>query len=223
MERGLGTYTRGLRRFLVKGAEADLYSERWYGQSVVVKERVKKPYRASEIDSRIRRFRTAHEARLIHRAKLAGVATPTILFVDLNNATIIMELIQGSVLKDILPKTSKRERVEIFQKIGRSIAHLHKNEIIHGDLTTSNIIISPRKTIYFIDFGLASISPKIEDKAVDLHLIKTVLRGTHHRMAVECFDSLIDGYRDVLGEEFTSTVLTRIKAIERRGRYVIRA
>ena len=207
-------------RLLVKGAEANLRLRRWYGRQVIVKERVRKSYRVPELDITIRRSRTIHESRLLHKAKLAGVATPTVLFVDLHNATIIMEYVRGDVLKNVLGRIDRQGRLQLFRGIGRLIARLHKNDIVHGDLTTSNIIVTPRGTVYLIDFGLASTSPKIEDKAVDLHLFKTVLRSTHHQVADECFNSLIAGYGEVMGDGPTSAILTRMEEIERRGRYV---
>lgn len=206
-------------KILKKGAEADLYVKDWYGRRVVVKERVVKSYRVSELDQRIRRSRTTHESRLLHKAKSAGVLTPTVLFVDLSKTTIVMEFLEGRVLKDMLPKMKGSERASLFRKIGASIAHLHKKHIIHGDLTTSNILVMPENSIYFIDFGLATVSPKLEDKAVDLHLMKTVLRSTHHRFAEECFDSLIRGYGRVLGKGRAMELKKRVAEIEKRGRY----
>ena len=64
---------------------------------------------------------------------------------------------------------------DLSVKIGRIIGNLHLNEIIHGDLTTSNILIVKEDNdlkIYFIDFGLSIVSNHLEDKAVDLYVLE---------------------------------------------------
>ncbi|MFQ6085448.1 MAG: Kae1-associated kinase Bud32 [Candidatus Bathyarchaeia archaeon] len=209
-------------KFVKKGAEADLYLRDWYGLRVIVKERVVKTYRVPALDGAIRWSRTVRESRLLHKAKLAGVATPIVLFIDLPRTAIIMEYVDGRLLKDILNEMPKEERIGLFQRIGRLIGRLHQADIVHGDLTTSNIIITPRNSVCFIDFGLSMSSSKLEDRAVDLHLMRTSLRSTHLRVADECFESLMDGYSEILGEA-SASVKKRIAGIERRFRYVRRA
>ncbi len=58
---------------------------------------------------------------------------------------------------------------------------MHEAGVVHGDLTTSNIMIKndENHSIVFIDFGLASTQPNIEDKAVDLYVLERAFISTH--------------------------------------------
>ena len=203
-----------------KGAEATLYSTEWNDRRVVIKKRFPKKYRPPELDRQIRAYRTVREPQLIHGAKRAGVPTPVIYQVNLKEATIIMEFIQGKQVKGILNEISERERRHICLQMGRSIGKLHGSGLIHGDLTTSNMILNSEDRVVFVDFGLGEKTDELESKAVDLHLMKRALQSTHFRFAQECFDAVMDGYADVLGPETARETLQKIEAIEKRGRYV---
>jgi TP53 regulating kinase-like protein len=203
-----------------KGAEASLYRADWHGRKVMMKKRLPKKYRLSELDEQIKTYRTTHEPQLIHKAKKTGVPTPTIFLVDAKNATIIMEFIEGKQVKQLLSEVSKSERQHLCFKIGELIGRLHKNGVIHGDLTTSNMILNSEGKIFFVDFGLGEKSKELEARGVDLHLMKRALQSTHFRFAEECFNSVIKGYSKVLGSETAKNVLDKIKQIERRGRYI---
>jgi TP53 regulating kinase-like protein len=203
-----------------KGAEANLYLADWHGRKVVIKKRLPKPYRQSQMDEEIRIYRTIHEPQLMHEAKTAGVPTPTVFLVDRKNTTIIMKYIEGEQIKQLLNKTPKSKRQHLCREIGKSIGMLHKRGIIHGDLTTSNIILHPGGKIFFLDFGLGDRSNELEARGVDLHLMKRALQSTHFQFAEECLDSVLDGYRTAFDTETLEKVLGKIKEIERRGRYV---
>lgn len=205
---------------LVKGAEASLYLADWHGRKVMMKRRLPKKYRLSELDERIKTYRTTHEPRLIHKAKKTGVPTPTIFLVDVKNATIIMGFVEGKQVKQLLSEVSRTERQHLCFRIGELIGRLHKNGIIHGDLTTSNMILNSEGKIFFVDFGLGEKSKELEARGVDLHLMKRALQSTHFRFAKECFDTVIEGYSKVLGSEIAKNVLDKIKQIEKRGRYI---
>ena len=123
---------------------------------------------------------------------------------------IEMEHIDGTKLRDFLHKNHK----ELSKEIGKKIALLHKNDIIHGDLTTSNMIVTDE--IHFIDFGLSFFSKKPEDKAVDLHLLKRALESKHHSIFEECFDEVIKAYKEEYPDH--ETVLNRLEKVEKRGR-----
>lgn len=151
------------------GAEAKVVAGKWHGIDVVKKVRLQKGYRAKPLDVALNRSRTKREAMLLHRAKLLGVATPIVLDVDLRSGTIILEHIQGRKAKDCIEKNAA-----LCKEIARSIAKLHNNGIIHGDLTLDNIIVRERKPV-FIDFGLGFYSDKLEDKATDLLNLKKSL------------------------------------------------
>jgi TP53 regulating kinase-like protein len=204
-----------------KGAEASLYLAEWHGRRVVMKKRLPKEYRPSKLDEQIRIYRTVHEPQLMHEAKEAGVPTPTIFLVDVADATIIMEFIEGKQVKKVLGEASKSIRQSLCLRIGESVGRLHDYGIIHGDLTTSNMILDLERKIFFVDFGLGEKTAELEARAVDLHLMKRALQSTHFRFAEECFEAVIRGYSKVLGVENAKSVLDNIREIERRGRYVV--
>ena len=205
---------------LKKGAEASLYIASWHDRQVVIKTRFPKKYRPAELDLAIRSYRTVHEPQLMHEAKKAGVPTPTIFLVDLKNAAITMEFVEGKQVKQLLGSISKEERQELCVEIGKLIGRLHGHGVIHGDLTTSNMILNAEGKIFLVDFGLGEKNIELEARGVDLHLMKRALQSTHYQFAEECFESVMKGYTAVLGAEETGKVLGKIREIERRGRYV---
>ena len=123
---------------------------------------------------------------------------------------IEMEYIKGSLLRDVFDDVKGRR--DIFLDIGKNISTLHNNGTIHGDLTTANMILKDNK-VYFIDFGLGFFSDKIEDKAVDIYLLREVLEGEHD---VSVFNDILEGYKNC---EDYDKVIDRLKKVERRGRY----
>jgi TP53 regulating kinase and related kinases len=203
-----------------KGAEASLYIAEWQQRKVVIKVRLPKSYRPTALDTQIRSYRTVHEPQFLHEAKAAGVPTPLIYQVNVPKATITMQFIEGEQVKQLLNKISKTERRDICVKIGESIGKLHGHNLIHGDLTTSNMIQNPKGEIFFLDFGLGEINNELEAKGVDLHLLKRALQSTHYQFWEDCFESVICGYSNVLGQEITEKVIAKTKEIEKRGRYV---
>ncbi len=171
----------------------------------VSKKRIRKGYRIREIDMELRKRRTKAEARIMKKAGEI-INCPKIL--QTKDYEIIMEFIEGNVLKDVFE--SLHNKKEVCVEIGKSIKLLHKYDIIHGDLTTSNMILNDK--VYFIDFGLSFISKKIEDKAVDLLLLKRALMSKHPTIWERCFSIILKEYRH---EE----VIKRMRLAEARGRY----
>lgn len=205
---------------LKKGAEANLYLREWYGRKIVVKRRISKKYRLSELDRHIRTYRTIHEPQLMHRAKKAGVPTPTIFLIDVRNAEIYMEYVEGKQLKKILNSMPVKRRWEICGCIGELVGKLHRGGIIHGDLTTSNMILTPENRIVLVDFGLGEFSHELEARGVDLHLLKRAFESVHFEFAEECFRKVMDKYAQTVGLKEAKKVLEKVKEIEKRGRYV---
>jgi TP53 regulating kinase-like protein len=203
-----------------KGAEANLYLMDWQDRKVIVKKRLPKKYRPSRLDEQIRTYRTVHESLLLHGAKQAGVPTPVIYQVNVKEATIIMEFIEGMQVKESLNSQSEKERESICLRIGKSIGKLHRSGIVHGDLTTSNMILKSEEKIVFVDFGLGEKTNELEARAVDLHLMKRALQSTHFRFAEECFSAVMEGYTSVMEAQTAREVFEKIKEIERRGRYI---
>lgn len=203
-----------------KGAEADLYTAVWYGRKVVLKRRLPKKYRQAVLDVQIRRYRTVHEPQLIHEARRAGVPTPLVFLIDRRDSTIVMEYVEGRQVKQVLDEVSDDSRRRLCFAIGRLAGVLHGSGVIHGDLTTSNMILDSDGRVFFVDFGLGERSEEVEARGVDLHLLRRALESTHFRFADECFASVIEGYTEVLGEEAARSVLDKVREIRRRGRYV---
>jgi len=203
-----------------KGAEANLYLEEWHGRKVIMKKRLVKAYRIPQLDKVIRIHRTIHEPLIMHRAKEAGVPTPIIFMVNPTESTIIMEFVEGKQVKQVLGELSAEDRRNLCWTIGELIGRLHNNGIIHGDLTTSNMILTPQGKIVFVDFGLSEQSKELEARGVDVHLMKRALQSTHFNYAEECFEAIMKGYEKIVGKKMAKEVLEKVREIERRGRYV---
>lgn len=205
---------------LKKGAEANIYLTTFLGQKVVVKRRIRKEYRIKEVDFKIRDYRTVHESQLLHQAKKTGIPTPTIRFINRSNCEIVMDYIEGIRLKDKLNLESLKRVETLCFKLGEYVGKLHKHGVIHGDLTTSNIIMDLNGKMFFVDFGLGFYSNTVEAQGVDLHLLKQVFESFHYKISKECFNSLMKGYEKIVGKHKTFEILNKIREIEGRGRYV---
>ena len=187
-------------KLIAQGAEAKIYES----GSKVIKHRIKKSYRLPEIDRKLRKQRTRAEARLLSKAGRAGVPVPQVLNVDEKQMKLEIEKINGLKLRDVLTP-------ELCKQVGKEIFKLHEANIVHGDLTTSNMILSQNK-VFLIDFGLAQYSEKIEDKAVDIHLFKECLKSKHFDIWRMCWNQFLQSYKN-------KQVLERLKKVEKRGKY----
>ncbi len=205
---------------LKKGAEASLFVLDWHGRKAIIKMRLPKRYRPEALDARIRSYRTIHEPQLMHEAKTAGVPTPLIFMVNVAESAITMEFVEGKQVKHVLNRVSKAKRRKICREIGELIGKLHKHGLIHGDLTTSNMILTAEGKIFFVDFGLGEKNSELEAQGVDLHLMKRALQSTHFMFWEECFEQVLYGYSKVVGEVLAEKVYEKIREIERRGRYI---
>ncbi len=194
------------------GAEAII--ERSGGR--IIKRRVSKNYRITKLDARIRAARTRSEAKLISEARRCGVPTPIIYDVDTAEHTITMEFIEGARMKDVLDHS-------MSERIGELVGRLHGCGIIHGDLTTSNLILQNGggdgdgdDRIYFIDFGLGYFEKNVESQGVDVHVLFQTFVSTHGESGLE--EAFSRGYRRTFPD--ADYVLTRVREIEARGRYL---
>jgi len=197
-------------QIIKRGAEAILYKE---GEQLV-KERIKKGYRINIIDDQLRKQRTKGEAKLLSEARRAGVPAPKVFSVEDNK--IKMEFIDGERVKELL--NNKSDKVKIAQEIGKSVGLLHSQNIVHGDLTTSNMIMKDK--IYFIDFGLGSHTQRAEDFATDLSVLKEAFKSTHFSSLNILWDNFILGYRQ--NNSNWKQVFDTLEKIEQRGRYIRR-
>jgi TP53 regulating kinase and related kinases len=239
-----------MKKILSQGAEAIILKE----DNFIIKDRISKSYRLKELDIKIRKHRTKSEKNLLEKAcKIINAPNP---FPLEEFDKIKMPFIEGKRLSENLDSFSLEKQKEICRIIGEEIGKLHNANIIHGDLTTSNIILSdnsknklpivePRSKnfstltnsqrsastksgaeqsivsdsepiIFFIDFGLGYISPKVEDKAVDLHLLKQALEAKHFKNWEILFNEVKKGYENY---KDSKKILERLKAVEKRGRY----
>jgi Kae1-associated kinase Bud32 len=200
------------------GAEGILIRSIWNHRDVVVKYRIPKSYRISEIDQDLRIKRTLLEVRTYLNLIKAGIPVPTIFEISPQNGYFIMKWIPGQRLKDALTTFTDTELKSIFINVGVYVGQMHNLHFVHGDLTTSNILITPLHHIYFIDFGLAQNSSNIEDKAMDLHLFKRVLSSTHGQYYSLLFSAFLIGYRQ--SAQNPELIIRQIDKIELRGRYI---
>jgi TP53 regulating kinase-like protein len=217
-----------MTKIISQGAEAIIL----LSKNVVTKDRIKKSYRIPQIDEKIRKRRTKAETKLLTKAsEIINCPKPQ----DSKDwDKIEMPFIEGQRLSEHLDNFPLAKQKQICKQIGESIAKLHEADIIHGDLTTSNMILQENKVIrrdpklkgevdkeklgslYFIDFGLGYISRKFEDKAVDLHLLKQALEAKHFKNWEELLEKVLEGYKKFKDSKI---VLERLKAVEKRGRY----
>ncbi len=195
---------------IAQGAEAVLKKEKGF----LIKDSIKKDYRIKEIDEKIRKLRTRSETRLLERAS-AIIKVPKVIESD-SKEIIKMDFIEGKKLSENLDKFKEKERNKILEKVGNSLALLHNNNIIHGDLTTSNLILKDEE-IYFIDFGLGFMSLREEDRAVDIHIFKQALESRHYTHYEKSFECFLKGYKEKSNNY--NLIIKRLEKVESRGRY----
>ncbi|XP_014483448.1 PREDICTED: TP53-regulating kinase [Dinoponera quadriceps] len=229
--------TEGME-LIAQGAEARLYKGEYLGKMCLLKERFVKNYRHPELDARLTKDRIKAEARAIIRAKAAGVATPALYLVDLERRSIYMEFVENAmVLKDFIDEniSGKGNVHDLLEFIGRGlgalIAKLHSKHIIHGDLTTSNILLkndsielsdskkSEADTKFvMIDFGLARVDSTAEDKSVDLYVLERSLLSAHSEVQ-SLFDRIFRHYRlHYQNKSQCEQVISKYKQVQTRGR-----
>ena len=175
----------------------------------IEKNRPSKGYRHPGIDAALRKQRTRKEAKVLRDLEALGVPAPRLIRADERAGLILMTEVEGPKLRDVLEEDPSR-----CEQVGRLVARLHEADIIHGDLTTSNMILGAQGVIALIDFGLTYHSTRTEDRAVDLHLFRQALQSKHHEVAAEAWNAFLEGYRPADREE----VLARLEVVEQRGR-----
>jgi len=204
-------------RVMGVGAEAILVEGYLSGLHVVAKYRVPKAYRAERLDTLLRKTRTALEAKLLGRAAAAGVNVPHIVYVDAEEGLLVLTYVEGERMKELL-QDSCEDAGRFASEVGYMVGVLHNEGIIHGDLTTSNIIVHKGQP-YLIDFGLGFFSHRLEDAGVDLHLFKRALESTHPSLVEEIFSRFVEGYQRARGP-IAEEVLKKVEEIRMRGRYI---
>ena len=192
-----------------------MFRTEYMGRDAILKVRPKKGYRHPDLDKRLRASRTKNEARLMREARAAGVRTPVIYDVDLTECSITMEFIRGDMVKKILDEHPERSK-KICVMIGEALAKLHKAKISHGDLTTSNMILTPEGELCFIDLSLGDTTIELEEMGVDIHLMKRAFTSAHSGIDGD-LDVLLDSY--IKNADDGESVMRRVEDIKSRGRY----
>jgi len=198
------------QKIIQQGAEAIIILK----NDKIIKKRLRKSYRIKELDDKIRKLRTRSESKLLIKASKI-IPVPELRFTDEITKSLTMDFVDGKKLSDNLNDFDLKKQKTVCREIGSSIAKLHDSNIIHGDLTTSNMILK-KDRVYFIDFGLGFQSHKLEDKAVDLHLLKQALEAKHFKTWEVLFKEILKSYSS---SKDSKKVLERLAAVERRGRY----
>lgn len=195
-------------KILAEGAEAIVYGTELGGIAALLKRRMQKRYRIKEMDTKIRTARSRNEARIIAEVSKAGINSPRLLLFD--GYDIYMTKIGGEKLNQILD--SGKTNTRLFEEIGVMLGRLHNADVAHGDYTPANIIVG-RDGPYVIDFGLSEITTSMEEKSLDVLLMK-------RSIAKSGYSSFITGYKR--SSTRSKEVLERLAIVERRGRYQVR-
>ncbi|MFW9786692.1 MAG: Kae1-associated kinase Bud32 [Candidatus Thorarchaeota archaeon] len=207
-----------MKQVLALGAESVIYKVEQWGSTYALKWRQGKSYLLQEIDAYLRKIRTSRECKMMTVSRTLGVPTPAIYSVNLEKYTILMDFIPGTQLKQLAGQVSQSNLTAFSNNFGRLIAFLHEGNVVHGDPTTSNIIVDEKSRLWIVDFGLSEMNATVEMKGVDLHLIHRALETTHWDLQETMLDATIEGYVDVLGAA-AEPVLSRMSEIRERGRY----
>ncbi|XP_068495353.1 uncharacterized protein [Phaseolus vulgaris] len=198
-----------------------VFESSFVGRKSVVKERFSKKYRHPALDSKLTLKRLNAEARCMTKARRLGVCTPVLFAVDHVLHTLTFEYVTGPSVKDVFLEfgshgTDKEWLDNIASQIGDAIGKLHDGGLIHGDLTTSNMLLkSDTKQLVLIDFGLSFTSTLPEDKAVDLYVLERSLISMHSSCG-NVMDQILAAYRKS-SKQWSST-LNKLAQVRQRGR-----
>ena len=204
-------------RLLGRGAEAEVRLGSFAGLPVVYKVRKPKPYMHPRLARDLVFKRTRKESKAISRVRGAGVKVPAVYAVLPDAGIIVLEYIEGRRLRDLFD-ADPDEALRHVATAGRYLALIHKAGVVHGDYTTSNMIVR-EGSIYVIDFGLADFTVSIEERATDVHLFRRSLESAHARWARKAFEEFTRAYISEFGDEGRK-ILDRAEEIKLRGRYV---
>lgn len=218
-------------KLLQQGAEGRIFLGDYKGQKCLIKERFVKNYRHPDLDTHLTKTRIKAEQKAAERCAKAGVTTPKVFEADLRNRKIYMEYLETSIttkqyINEYLTNDTKKYPKlleKLTSAIGTAVGRMHANNIIHGDLTTSNMLIKPTSDPEFdeyelvmIDFGLSQYSTTTEDKGVDLYVLERALLSTHSKLE-ELFPKILEAYckENVKGSK---EVVAKLEEVRLRGR-----
>ncbi|XP_007439956.1 EKC/KEOPS complex subunit TP53RK [Python bivittatus] len=211
-------------QLIQQGAEARLYRGQFLGRPTVMKLRFPKRYRHPTLDERLSHKRTAQEARSLLRCRRAGISAPVVYFVDYVANCIYLEDVVGSLtVRDyIISQQQSGEGTSslilLAEKIGEILARMHDEDLVHGDLTTSNMLLRPpveNLELMLVDFGLSFISTLPEDKGVDLYVLEKAFLSTHPNTEA-LFEALLKKYS--AASKKSIPVIKKLDEVRLRGR-----
>ncbi|KAJ2710274.1 serine/threonine-protein kinase bud32 [Coemansia spiralis] len=198
-----------------QGAEARVYKTTVDGRAAIAKQRFSKGYRHPELDRKLTRGRLNQEARSLRRCREHGLCVPDVLQVDKDSATLYIEFVAGPTLKEwVCGNSDEAAEAALMTAVGQTLHRMHSHNIIHGDLTTSNMIVGSSGEPTLIDFGLSQISPSAEDKAVDLYVLERAFISTHPD-SERLFAGVLESYAR---DDAARAVLRRLEDVRQRGR-----
>ncbi|GJJ14156.1 hypothetical protein Clacol_008416 [Clathrus columnatus] len=200
-------------------------------------------YRHPTLDSTLTKGRITGEARMLLKCLRSNVCVPGLRLLDIENGILGLEWIDGTTVRNLLQDTNDEEDSDsipqamslsdynwttvtittsddLMKEIGIQLAMMHMSDIIHGDLTTSNMMIrlslsSKRAELLLIDFGLSYVSNLIEDKAVDLYVLERAFASTYPD-SEPLFNKVLEAYGTHSGKIWTS-ILKRLEQVRLRG------
>lgn len=211
-----------------------IYRTTHNGKTCLAKERFVKTYRIAELDMKLRKSQINAESKALEKLKKTNCDTPSLLYVDKERCVIYMDEIPGMTVRDYIASLGDLSHPEnkaaienIAFKMGISISNVHHSRIIHGDLTTSNMIVPPRpadlaadakylpEKVHLIDFGLSFTSDLVEDRSVDFYVMERAIQTTHDHS-----DHLIHMIYNTYKNEnrLGNKVQTRLNDVRNRGR-----
>ncbi|CAK0780705.1 hypothetical protein CVIRNUC_005146 [Coccomyxa viridis] len=205
-------------KLISQGAEARVWEGTYLDVPAVIKQRFSKKYRHASLDTKLTQSRLKQEVRSILRARKLGVPTPVLYYVEHDAASIYMEKVQGVSVKEALQgkQLDQQGLHTLLRAIGRQVALLHDGGLIHGDLTTSNMLLrAPDSELVLIDFGLSYNNTLAEDKAVDLYVLERAFTSAHSALG-KLFDDVLASYRQ--HSRMWCPTLNKFAEVRMRGR-----
>ena len=177
------------------------------------------------LDTQLTKDRHKSEARSLLKCKQIGVSAPTMFLCDNVTNTIVMENIStGVTAKQYIDtrlgqEESRQELISLAKMIGHTVAKMHSAGLIHGDITSSNILVDSNNSdisLVMIDFGLSFQEGSAEDKGVDLYVLERALLSTHPNTEW-LFQEICDSYKKSSGSQ-AGEIVKKFEDIRMRGR-----
>lgn len=213
---------------ITQGAEALVYKTTFLTPSTftALKVRPPKPWRHPTLDKRLTRQRILAEARVLVKCKKEGVPVPAVLGLDWEAGWLAGEWIDGKTVKEAIRQRDVDDEAGLkglLEMMGKVVGRLHSIGVVHGDLTTSNVILRPLSDsaagldgeIILIDFGLATQAQQEEDRAVDLYVLERAFGSTHPKEE-GMFGVVLDAYAGTF--KGAKSTLRRLEDVRMRGR-----